>query len=488
MKRLACAVAAFVLTAAGFAAPAQATPGPTDAPEYWFDSWHIQQLWDSGVRGQGVTIAEIDTGVNAAIPELSGRILPGKDFGSAGNGQVDREVNEFGHGTAMASIMVAHSGLLDITGMAPDAKILPIAVPLNGTTDAGVPDQLPEAIRWAADHGAKIISMSLGGKRNQKSDTQPCPVTEQSAVFHALRKGAVVIASVGNTGPTKNTVEEPGVCLGVVSVGAVDAAGMVASFSGRQPYLSLVAPGVSIPSLGRVAGEAYSGDGTSQATALASAAAALVWSKYPRMSGRQVITRLLATLDAHRTKPSPAYGYGMLDAYQAVTAKVPASTANPVYDAAQPFLDRDTAFGKDAEPKPPAAAAKPVALTGQFAIGNAPRVTTKVKAGVGIAGAGLLAFVVLLFVVVWRRRQRAAALAALPPVAGLPPGWETWSGWPASTGSATMVTFRPPEPTQQQWQTSAEAPPQRRPSPGPRDAPPESGLAWRDLPDPGPLD
>jgi subtilisin family serine protease len=478
VKRLGCALAAFVLAAAGFAGPAAATPGPVDAPEYWFDSWHIQQLWDSGVRGQGVTIAEIDTGVNAAVPELSGRILPGKDFGSSGDGRTDREVAEFGHGTAMASIMVASPGLLDITGLAPDAKILPIAVPLNGTTDANAPDHLPESIRWAADHGAKVISMSLGGKRNPTSDNQPCPADEQSAVFHALRKGAVVIASVGNTGPTKNTIEEPGVCLGVVSVGAVDAAGMVAQFSGRQPYLSLVAPGVSIPSLSRVAGQAYSGDGTSQATALVSAAAALVWSKYPRMSGRQVITRLLATLDAHRTKPSKDYGYGMLDAYQAATANIAASTPNPVYDLAQPFLDRDTAFIQGTAPKPPKAAAKGVAPTGEFAIGNAPRVTTQVKTGVGIAGAGLLALVVLLVVMVRRRRQRAAALAALPPVAGLPlgPGWDTWPGLPPPPAAPPTVPGPPV------------APPYRRPSPGPGKAPPEPGLSWRDVPGPGPLD
>ena len=89
--------------------------------------------------------------------------------------------------------------------------------------------------------------MSLGGKRTPSADSEPCPQDEQTAVFHALAKGAVVLASVGNTGPKANTVEEPGVCLGVVSVGAVDSAGRVASFSGRQPYLTLVAPGVHVP-------------------------------------------------------------------------------------------------------------------------------------------------------------------------------------------------------------------------------------------------
>ncbi|HVU91200.1 MAG TPA: S8 family serine peptidase, partial [Jatrophihabitans sp.] len=320
------------------AAPLATTPGPPSAPEYWFDNWRVPALWAGGARGQGVTIAEIDTGVNAELPELAGRVLKGKDFGAGGDGRVDREVDRFGHGTAMASIMVARPGLFGITGLAPAAKVLPVAVPLRGTTDSGRPDRLADAIRWSADSGAKIISMSLGGKRSPRYDTQPCSPDEQAAIYHALSKGALVLAAVGNTGPSRNAVEDPGVCLGVVAVGAVDASGTVARFSTRQPYLTFVAPGVRVPSLGRVAGQAYSGNGTSQATAIASAVAALVWSKYPRLTAAQVLSRLLATLDDRRRTPSPAYGYGRLDAYRAVTADVRASTTNPVYAAVTPFL------------------------------------------------------------------------------------------------------------------------------------------------------
>ncbi|HJQ42276.1 MAG TPA: hypothetical protein VJ831_04285, partial [Jatrophihabitantaceae bacterium] len=87
----------------GCAPPALAAPGPADAPEYWFDQWNVQGLWAQGARGKGVTIAEIDTGVNAALPELRTNVLRGKDFGEPGDGRVDRETSEFGHGTAMAS-------------------------------------------------------------------------------------------------------------------------------------------------------------------------------------------------------------------------------------------------------------------------------------------------------------------------------------------------------------------------------------------------
>lgn len=399
--------------------PAQAAPGPPGAPQYYFDDWKLYDLWDDGARGDGITIATIDTGVNADLDELAGRVVSGTDLGRRGNGQVDREVSEFGHGTAMASIMVARPGLLDITGIAPDAKVMPIAVPLNGTTDAERPDRLADAIRYGADNGAKIISMSLGGKRDADSDLESCPDDEQAAVFHALSKGAIVIASVGNTGPRRNVIEEPGVCLGVVSVGAVDSRGDVASFSSRQPYLTLVAPGVNIASLGRVEGSAYSGDGTSQATAVASAVAALVWSRYPRSSGRDIVTRLLATLDTRGVSGhSDAYGYGRLDAYRAVTASVPASAANPVYSTAAPFIARDGAFDQrgPAAPRPAATSPAP-APAASPPVGDPSRVTPLLLLGVAVAGAGLALLVLLTVVGVRARRHRPAVVHGWPMTA-----------------------------------------------------------------------
>ncbi len=458
MRRRAVAVLVALLAAAALAAgPAAATPGPPDAPEYWFDSWQVQSLWDSGADGHGVTIAEIDTGVNAALPALRGRVLSGTDLGIKGNGQIDREVDAFGHGTAMASIMVARPGLLDITGLAPGARILPIAVPLSGTTDSERPDRLSDAIRYAVDHHAKVISMSLGGRRSPHTDPQPCSTDEQEAVFYALSKGSLVIASVGNTGPTKNIVEDPAVCLGVISVGAVDASGTVADFSSREPFLTLVAPGVSIPSLSRVSGEAYSGDGTSQATAITSAAAALVWSKYPSLDPRGVATRLIATLDDRRRTPSSAYGYGRLDAYRAVTADVAVDSPNPVFDAAAPFMARADALAA-AAPAAPRPAAKPVASTGSYVVGSAPRLTREVRVGIGLAVGGLLALLLLL-VIGWRGRRRRKAVASLPLAQ---PEFAPESDWPRRDDAEGETAPRP------------------RPRPGPGAAAPEA------LPPPGP--
>jgi subtilisin family serine protease len=417
------------IAAAGIAAalllpavPASAAPGPSDAPEYWFDSWHVNQLWDQGARGQGITIAEIDTGVNANLFGLEGRILPGKDFGSSGgDGRIDRQIRQFGHGTAMASLMVSRPSTLGITGLAPDAKVLPLAVPLSGTTDAGPDDHLAPAITWAADHGAKVISMSLGGTRAPSSDSTSCPSDEQAAIFYAMRKGAVLLASGGNRGKSDNAVEEPGVCLGVVAVGAVDQSGTVAAFSSRHPYLTLDAPGVNIPSLSRVPGAAYAGDGTSQATAITSAIIALVWSKYPKLTGQQVVARILATLDNRTSKPTPEYGYGTLDGYAAVTADVPADAPNPVYTAAMPFAARARAFANAPKPKPPPPAAAPLKSTGTFGIGSSPRLLVpRVLVALGIAILGLLALIALLFVAQVRRSRRRALEQMRTPDEPLP--------------------------------------------------------------------
>jgi subtilisin family serine protease len=231
--------------------------------------------------------------------------------------------------------------------------------------------------------------MSLGGKRTPSEDPRACPDDEQRAIYHALRKGALVIAAVGNTGPTPNTVEDPGVCLGVLSVGAVDRNGQVATFSGRVPYLSLSAPGVNVPSLGRIAGQAFAGDGSSQATALTSAVAALVWSAHRDLDARAVATRLLATLDDARRAPSPDYGYGLLNAYRAVTADVPAGAANPVYDRVEPFLRRADVLRRPLPPPPPAAGTDSVSL-GSYAVGSRPWLTWQAKLGIALGALGLL--------------------------------------------------------------------------------------------------
>jgi subtilisin family serine protease len=411
-------------------ASANAAPGPADAPEWWFDSWQVSALWAAGARGQGITIAEIDTGVNAALPELAANILPGYDFGNpALNGQTDDEIDQFGHGTAMASLMVAHPGTAGITGLAPDAKILPIAVPLDGTTYAvsSKSDDVNEAITYAADHGAKIISLSLGGARTKDDGGLPCPAGEQDAITHAIEKGAVVVAASGNggrlngSGPQPDSqVEDPAVCLGVVSVGAVDKNDQVPNFSSRHKFLTITAPGVLIPTLSRVPGIAYKGGGTSQATAITSAALALIWSKYPTQTGRQIVARMLATLDHSTTGHDSAYGYGIINLQRAITAAVPATAAasNPVFAPLDPFIARKTAADAPLSlPSAAPAANHPVPVTNAIVDSPPGSLTGKVLTGIFIAIGGLVVFLVLgLYGILrWRaRRRRPPAITGIP--------------------------------------------------------------------------
>lgn len=407
MKRLAAVlVAATVALAPGTAV---ATPGPPSAPEWWFDSWKVNSLWAQGADGRGITVAVIDTGVQADIPELQGKVLPGADFiGNGSDGRIDFDSDEFSHGTAMASLIVASRGYGNIAGLAPAAKILPIAVPLKGVIrKGGEPpgNATASAIKYAADHGAKVISMSLGGPRYQTEGDLPCPLGIQDAVLYAIGKGALVLAASGNSGDSGSPVEEPGVCLGVLSVGAVDAQLEVADYSSRHRYLSVTAPGDNIPTLTRKPGSAFVGDGTSQATALTAAAIALVWSKYPSESGRQVLSRLLATVTDRGPKGRDSqYGLGVINPAAAIaTSAAVAAGKDPVLDAAAPLLGRLRTSA--AKPKPSAHPSRPPAALGEYRVGTAPAVLNT-AVYLPAAGSALFAVLALGLLVAAARRRR----------------------------------------------------------------------------------
>lgn len=426
-------------------AAAGAAPGPPSAPMWWFDYWDVPELRAQGATGQGITIAVIDTGVQASIPELAGKVLSGADFtGRGSDGRIDFDADAFGHGTAMSSLMVAAPGYAGIEGLAPNARLLPIAVPLTGSGPSGLSasDALPQAIRWAADHGASIISMSLGGSRDPSRDALPCPVGHQDAITYAISKGAIVVAASGNGGREGSPVEEPGVCLGVVSVGAVDASRAVAPFSSRHPYLTVAAPGDQIATLSKVPGVAYVGEGTSQATAIASAALALIWSRFPTLPGRDIVTKLLASVeDLGPTGRDPEYGYGFIRPDLAISQSIPADAPNPVYDGIAPYLPVEAPAASVA-PAPPAGTAP--APPGSVQIGAAPpAIPPMAAAGAAVAMAGAMTLCVLLgFGIRGRRRRRRAAVSVLAPGPAQPPeatapGADPGAG-PVSAGSIAV--------------------------------------------------
>ncbi|MEV0203192.1 S8 family serine peptidase, partial [Nonomuraea sp. NPDC050691] len=214
-------------------------------------------------------------------------------------------------------------------GVAPGARILSVRVtlenddPLRARPAAGRPDALARGIRYAADHGADVISMSLGGGSGAWNGSP----AEKEAVRYALSRGAVLVASSGNDGETTNRKNYPAAYPGVIAVGAVDRRLKVASFSNRQNYLSVVAPGTGI--LTADGDRSYVvGDGTSAAAAMVAGIAALVRSAYPGLPPRQVraaIERGTASPPVRRPEAAsraegrdPSYGHGVADALLAL--------------------------------------------------------------------------------------------------------------------------------------------------------------------------
>jgi type VII secretion-associated serine protease mycosin len=289
--------------------------------QWWFTAWAIEdEVWPI-TRGSGATVAVLDSGVEASIPDLSGAVLPGGDAaGGGGDGRTDTDDAEIpGHGTGVASMIASQGTGTGFLGVAPEAKILPVVVNSQFSLAPG--------IRYAVDHGAKVINISQGSPA-------PCPPDLQQAVAYALGKDVVVIASAGNDGDITNSSEFPANCAGVLAVGAADSRTNPWVKTQRQPYVAVAAPGVRVAAIAKDGRVHTIPGGTSQAAALTSGAAALVRSKYPQASAREVVQRLIAsTRDAGPKGKDDLTGYGVVRPSHALAASVPKDTPNPVFDA-----------------------------------------------------------------------------------------------------------------------------------------------------------
>jgi type VII secretion-associated serine protease mycosin len=321
---------ATALLAALVAVVAMVLPG---APAAYADSirdqqWPLQvldaqQAWQTA-RGQGVTVAVLDTGVDGTHPDLTGQVLPGTDligFGAKpGDGDWAR------HGTAMAGIIAGHGhgpdGSGGVMGIAPKARILPVRVILE---DADPQRQLArdsrgsalaQGIRWAADHGANVINLSLG---DDSKSAHP-DADEDNAVQYALTKGVVVVASAGNSGQQGDPASYPAAYPGVIAAAAVDRYGRRAAFSTSRWYAAVGAPGVDVV-IADPNRQYYEGWGTSAAAAYVSGTVALIRSAYPRLSPAQIKRVLEQTAtDTPSGGRNDDVGSGMIDPGAALRA------------------------------------------------------------------------------------------------------------------------------------------------------------------------
>lgn len=405
---------ALLAPAAAEAAPLRTPPVPNVAVQYWFGNYQIAKIWALGATGQGITVAVLDSGVQASRVEFAGGVvLRGTDF-AGGDGRTDTD-NPTGHGTSIARLIAGQGGgSQNLTGIAPGAKILPITVlnKLSRALDDVKADSM--GIDYAVAHGAKVINLSVAA--DGFGEPGNCPPAVAAAVRNAVTHGAVVVAGAGNKGTAGNPPEWPAACPGVVAVGAIDGAKKPWPDSERQPYVDVAAPGVAMAdtTLTNVVGTS---DGTSNATALVSGAIALVWSKYPHLTNRQVVARLLATVTDDAVTPGRdnATGYGIVRPYNAIVDKVSPTAPNPIFDEIKSAGTGPSSAPAGSSPAP-ASSSSAAASTASSDSGSS----------IGPIVIGAVAVLVVLGIVVaviLSRRRRP-----VPP--GPPPGYPSPPGYP----------------------------------------------------------
>ncbi|MFG2098174.1 type VII secretion-associated serine protease mycosin [Streptomyces sp. NPDC048612] len=268
--------------------------------QWYLDAMQAERMWQT-TKGEGITVAVIDSGVDDSVPELRGQSLSGRDFSGEGRGA---DHDSEGHGTSMAMIIAGRQGGAGAWGLAPKSKILP----LRSTGSYGILS-IAKSIRYAADHGAKVINVSRGGPAGEEAKS-----ALQSAVSYANKKGSLIFAATGNDGDKGNTPSYPSITPGVVGVGAVDKTLSATKFSTHGPQVALAAPGVGIATRCTNKLVECVAQGTSQATALASASAALIWSAHPTWTNNQVLRVMMATAGKPEDGkvPSKYLGYGIV--------------------------------------------------------------------------------------------------------------------------------------------------------------------------------
>jgi len=252
-----------------------------------------------------VVVAVLDTGVSPHA-ELTGALLPGQNFTDSLGGAGD-VTDRVGHGTHVAGTVAADAGS-EVEGIAYGARVLPVKV--LGDDGAGLDSWISDGILWAADNGADVINMSLGGPGYSS--------VMESAIAYARSRGVTVIAAAGNS--DSPDMFSPAGLAGVVAVSAVDEARAKASFSNYGPSIDVAAPGVRILSTLNDGGFAEA-SGTSMASPHVAGVAALVKGAAPGLTPDQVERALVwSAIDLGAPGRDDQFGYGLVDAPRAVSA------------------------------------------------------------------------------------------------------------------------------------------------------------------------
>jgi len=343
--RMASAVTAMALASGSLATSLIA------APEARADSWRDKQYWlaESGItkawevsKGANVKVAVIDSGVDAKHPDLKGAVVGGSDASGAGSADGQKSIgSKPEHGTLVATMLAGRGhqppkstasptpapGPDGIVGVAPEAQILSVSTWLGSQNPGGKTDQeqIPAAVRWAVDNGARVINISLG------STSPEWPQSWDAAFLYAEQKDVVIVAAAGNRVGGNVQVGAPATIPGVLTVAGLDREGAASIDSSSQGIsIGVAAPAENL--IGGMPGDGYAEwAGTSGATPIVSGVAALIRSKWPEMTASQVINRIVTTAkDAGAPGKDPIYGFGVLNAEAALKDDVPETKVNPL--------------------------------------------------------------------------------------------------------------------------------------------------------------
>ena len=343
------AVACLALNAASTSAAANSVR----SQEWWLQALHVTQAWHS-TRAGGVTVAVLDTGFYPDQADLRGAVRTGPDYTHSGRARGDQLWGI--HGTAIASLIAGRghgaSAGAGMMGVAPAASILSVRVTLESNdpllSDANVGGRLPGAIargiRYAVNHHASVIDLPLDPVTVPGSPGVGGSGAEKAAVAYALAHHVVLVAPAGDEGAGADPVNFPASYKGVISVGAFDSQFNKASFSSRQPYVTLTGPGVGVIAANGPTGYAQI-NSTAAASAVVSGVAALIRAQFPTLSPAQVTKALTQSARfGHAGGQQNGSGAGTVDAARALAAAahmveaVPSAGSSPVAGApgAQP--------------------------------------------------------------------------------------------------------------------------------------------------------
>jgi subtilisin family serine protease len=364
---LAAACAGVTATAGVAAAPVAAADSVRDGQMWALDAMNVQAAWDAGNEGQGVTVAVLDSGVAPDVSDLAGSVVTGPDLTGVTTPSSSADWGQ--HGTWMASVIAGHGHGVDgddgIIGVAPKAKILSVRV-IPDRNDPGyttyereqesrVQNSLADGIKYAVDHGADVISMSIGYSAPSAG--------VRSALQYAYGHGVAVVASSGNSGDTSSASKNgyaplkfPADYPGVIGVAAVSSTGSVAGFSSDNLSVEVAAPGVNISAQGRD-GQYWLVTGTSPACALVAGVAALIKAEHPGLAPDLLAKALTST-----THYRPAGGYDQKVGFGTVNAAAALTAAGQL--ARQRAAQTGTAASNNFGGGPSAAPASPVGPRG----------------------------------------------------------------------------------------------------------------------------